>query len=93
MSRTEIDKQLDRLFPNPKKHRTQRRIILEACALVAYQNRGDFTKILVCDDAPQFKAITEYLSLCWVHEGRHFKKLKPFIQRNQGKVDVVITDL
>ncbi|VAW84861.1 hypothetical protein MNBD_GAMMA16-1404, partial [hydrothermal vent metagenome] len=41
MSRAEIDKQLDILFPNPKKHRTQRRIILEASALVAYQNRDD----------------------------------------------------
>jgi Transposase IS66 family len=34
---------------------------------------------LVCDDAPQFKGITEDLSLCWVHEGRHYKKLSPVI--------------
>lgn len=93
MSRAEIDKSLDILFPNPKKHRTQRRIILEASALVAYQNRDDAIKILVCDDAPQFKTMTDYLSLCWVHEGRHFKKLKPLIQSNQEKVDAVITDL
>jgi len=93
MSRAEIDKQLDNLFPNPKKHRTQRRIILEASALVGYQNRDDFIKIRVCDDAPQFKTITECLALCWVHEGRHFKKLKPLILGNQEKVDAVITDL
>lgn len=31
------------------------------------------------DDAPQFKDITEELSLCWVHDGRHYKKLTPFI--------------
>jgi len=60
---------------------------------VAYQNRDDFIKILVCDDAPQFKTITECLSLCWVHEGRHFKKLKPLMQGNQTKVDAIITDL
>jgi len=34
MSCAEIDQQLDRLFPNPKKHPAQRRIILEACALI-----------------------------------------------------------
>ncbi len=93
MSRAEIDEQLDLLYPNPKKHRTQRRIIREACALVAYQKNDDFIKILICDDAPQFKNITEHLSLCWVHEGRHFKKLKPLINAHQEKVDAVIADL
>ncbi len=93
MSRIEIDEQLNILFPNLKKHHTHRRIILEACALVAYKKRDDLIKILVCDDAPQFKSITEYLSLCWVHEGRHFKKLKPFIDANQEKTDAIITDL
>jgi regulator of replication initiation timing len=34
---------------------------------------------LVCDDAPQFKGITADLSLCWVHEGRHYKKLSPVV--------------
>ena len=30
-----------------------------------------------CDDAPQFNWIAEELALCWVHEGRHYKKLMP----------------
>ena len=30
-------------------------------------------KILVNDDAPQFKLITETLSLCWVHVARNIK--------------------
>jgi len=81
------------LFPDPKKHRTHRRIILEASALVAYQQRHDVIKILLCDDAPQFKSITEYLSLCWVHEGRHFKKIKPLMRGNKEKVNVIISDL
>lgn len=38
---------------------------------------------LVCDDAPQFKGITDDLSLCWVHEGRHYKKLSPVIALHQ----------
>ena len=31
--------------------------------------------LLICDDAPQFKTITDQLALCWVHDGRHYKKL------------------
>lgn len=38
---------------------------------------------LVCDDAPQLKGITDDLSLCWVHEGRHYKKLTPIIELHQ----------
>jgi len=93
MSRAEMDRCLQALFPNPKKHARHRRLILEASALVAYQQREDFIKILVCDDAPQFKSITDYLALCWVHEGRHYKKLKPFLDTHQGQVDTVLTDL
>lgn len=36
-------------------------------------------QILVTDDAPQFKEITEDLALCWIHEERHYKKMNPFI--------------
>ena len=35
--------------------------------------------ILVSDDAPQFKGLTEFLALCWVHVERHFKKLNPVL--------------
>jgi len=38
---------------------------------------------LVCDDAPQFKGVTDDLSLCWVHEGRHYKKLSPVVAVHQ----------
>lgn len=37
ITRSEVDKFLKQLFPNPKKHRTSRRIILEASALIYYQ--------------------------------------------------------
>ena len=33
----------------------------------------------MADDAPQFKLITEHLALCWVHDGRHYKKLTPIV--------------
>ena len=34
-------------------------------------------KLLLCDDAPQFNWVTAQLALCWIHEGRHYKKLTP----------------
>jgi hypothetical protein len=40
-------------------------------------------KLLLCDDAGQSKGITEEVALCWVHEGRHDKKLMPVIAYHQ----------
>src|SRR3990172_3402924 len=55
--------------------------ILEAGAIACYHKglTHPVVKILLCDDAPQFKIITEELALCWVHDGRHYKKLSPVI--------------
>ena len=92
LTQSDIDNILKDLFPNPKKHATNRRIIQEACAIVAYKSRPDAINILVCDDAPQFKKITELLELCWVHEGRHYKKLKPFIYSHQQKLKTFLSD-
>ena len=57
----------------------QRSRILEATAIAAYhaQLACPVVKLLVCDDAPQFKWVTEQRALCWIHEGRHYKKLTP----------------
>lgn len=44
-------------------------------------------RIAICDDAPQFKLITDDLALCWIHEGRHYKKLSPFIACHQKILD------
>ncbi|MGB3508737.1 MAG: transposase [Microcoleaceae cyanobacterium] len=47
---------------------------------------------LVCDDAPQFKLLTDNIALCWVHEGRHYKKLSPFIACHQKILDKFLDD-
>ena len=39
-------------------------------------------RTLVCDDAGQFKLLTEKLALCWIHEGRHYEKLSPLARRH-----------
>ncbi len=38
--------------------------------------------MLVCDDAGQFKLLTDKLSLCWIHAGRHYEKLSPVVGRH-----------
>jgi len=63
----------------------QKRWILDATAVAAYHAELEFpvVKLLVCDDAPQFTWLTEELALCWVHEGRHYKKLIPWVPLHQ----------
>ena len=55
--------------------------IFEAAALTAYYNQTTMpiVPLLLSDDAPQFRNITDEQALCWVHEGRHYKKLTPFL--------------
>jgi hypothetical protein len=68
---------LDTSWPNLSVQ--QRQAILSAAAVAAYHAEVDtpVVRLLLCDDAPQFNWIAEVLALCWVHEGRHYKKLIP----------------
>jgi hypothetical protein len=68
---------LDTRWPNLSVQ--QRQAILSAAAVAAYhaEEGMPLVRLLVCDDAPQFNWIAEVLALCWVHEGRHYKKLMP----------------
>jgi hypothetical protein len=71
---------VERLDTNwPKLNVQQRQAILSAAAVAAYHAELDkpIVRLLVCDDAPQFNWLTEEIALCWVHEGRHYKKLMP----------------
>jgi hypothetical protein len=65
----------------PKLNVQQRQAILSAAAVAAYHTETDLptVRLLLCDDAPQFNWIAEELALCWVHEGRHYKKLMPVL--------------
>jgi hypothetical protein len=44
-------------------------------------------RLLICDDAPQFKLVTQQLALCWVHDGRLYKKLDPCIPFHRQLLD------
>ena len=90
-STSELITLLDKLFPNS--YATAKKHIIESSAIVAYQQLPQAIKILVCDDAPQFKQITELLALCWVHIARHYKKLIPIVPEHKQLTDTFIGDL
>jgi Transposase IS66 family len=71
----------------------QQNQVREALALAAYLADPDWpvVRTLVCDDAPQFRAITEGVALCWIHEGRHFKKLTPYLPQYQAALATILT--
>jgi hypothetical protein len=63
----------------PKLGGPQRQAILNAAAVAAYhaEEGAPIVRLLVCDDAPQYDGLTAEMAQCWVHEGRHYKKLMP----------------
>jgi FtsZ-binding cell division protein ZapB len=63
--------------------------IFEAAALTAYysQTTLPIVPLLLSDDAPQFRDITDAQALCWVHDGRHYKKLTPFLEYHRQLLD------
>src|SRR5437870_1652439 len=81
-----LETHLPRLGPQ------QRKWILDATAVAAYHAALEFpvVRLLVCDDAPQFTLVTEELALCWVHEGRHYKKLMPYVPYHRVLVETFV---
>jgi len=70
----------------------QKKRILEAAAIAAYHKEKGFhvVSMLICDDAPQFKLLTEKLGLCWIHDGRHYKKLQPVISYHKKLLEAFL---
>jgi hypothetical protein len=59
--------------------------ILEAAAIAAYHAETGYpvVRLLVCDDAKQFKLVTDELALCWIHDGRHYQSLEPCVPQHR----------
>lgn len=79
LSDEEIRALLDRIFPHPGQSQNNRTRIIEVAAIAAYHQQIGLPviPILLSDNAPQYKLLTLYHALCWIHEGRHYKKLDP----------------
>jgi hypothetical protein len=68
------------------------RYVREATAVAAFRAEDPTTQ-LVCDDAGQFKGLTKFLQLCWVHAARHFKILDPSTPEFRQILDQFLTAL
>jgi hypothetical protein len=73
----------------PRLSLQQRKAIVDAAGVAAYHAETDFPVIqaLICDDAPQFNWLTRAMMLCWVHEGRPYKKLTPVVALHRQQLD------
>jgi Transposase IS66 family len=91
ITRSALAQQIEEHFPtlNPQ----QKARILEAAALTAYyeQTAMPIVTILQTDDAPQFQQVTQLQNLCWIHEGRHYKKLTPFVDFHRHLLAAFLT--
>jgi len=68
----------------------QVRTVIEHAAAIAFYRQQDLVPVvqtLVCDDAGQFKLLTDKLSLCWIHAGRHYERLSPIVDRHAKSLD------
>lgn len=87
LSETELDDGLNQQMPQWGAKARSR--ILEASAIAAYHAEvgHPVVRLLICDDAKQFKLVTEELGLCWIHDGRHYKNLEPCVAYHRQLLD------
>jgi hypothetical protein len=90
LSETELEDKLQQQMPQLGAAARSR--ILEAGAIAAYHAEmgHPVVKLLICDDAKQFKLVTEELGLCWIHEGRHYKRLEPCVPYHRQLLDAFV---
>lgn len=69
--------------PNLRVCEATRRRIMEAAALAAYHAESGHVRLLICDDAKQFKLVTDELALCWIHDGRHYQSMTPCVPQHR----------
>jgi len=83
----EMSRKLDYIF-SPNGYKSIKLRVLEACSIAAYHRMTNIPVVttLLSDDAPQFKKLTFQHALCWIHDGRNYKKLRPIVPYHQKKL-------
>ena len=73
-------------------HVQLRTAIEQASAIVYYRHQTALPVVetIVCDDARQFKLLTQKLALCWIHAGRHYEKLSPVVPRHAALLEAFV---
>jgi Transposase IS66 family len=84
---TDFVTRLDQALPNLNIQ--QRTAILGAAAVAAYhaEQGVPIVDTLVSDDASVFHWLTHALMLCWVHDGRLYKKLEPVVALHRQQLE------
>ena len=87
----EIRREMDSVF-SPDRYKTIKMRVLEACSIAAYHRMTNIPVVttLLSDDAPQFKQIAYHHALCWIHDGRNYKKLRPIVPYYQEKLEAFL---
>jgi len=80
-SETEFERRLAEQIPDLGQAARDR--IVAAAALAAYHAEAGHVRLLVCDDAKQFKLVADELALCWIHDGRHYQSLEPCVGQHR----------
>jgi hypothetical protein len=83
-------KRLDEQLPELGKQ--HRKLLIDAAAIAAYHVETGYgvVRTLICDDAPQFNWLARRMMQCWVHEGRHYKKLSPVVALHREALDDIL---
>lgn len=83
----EMRRKLDCVF-SLNGYKTTKKKVLEACAIAAYHQSKDIPVVttLLSDDARQFRQIAYHHALCWIHDGRNYKKLRPIVPYHKEKL-------
>ena len=87
----EISRKMDYVF-SPDGYKSIKMRVLEACSIAAYHRMTNIPVVttLLSDDAPQFKQIAYHHALCWIHDGRNYKKLRPIVPYHQEKLEAFL---
>jgi hypothetical protein len=87
----EMNRKMDWVFLSDGYKSTKMRV-LEACSIAAYHRMTNIPVVttLLSDDAPQFKQIAYHHALCWIHDGRNYKKLRPVVPYHQEKLEAFL---
>ena len=86
----EISRKMDYVF-SPDGYKSIKMRVLEACSIAAYHRMTNIpVTTLLSDDAPQFKQIAYHHALCWIHDGRNYKKLRPIVPYHQEKLEAFL---
>jgi hypothetical protein len=87
----EMRRKLDCVF-SLSGYKTTKKKVLESCAIAAYYQSTDIPVVitLLSDDARQFKQIAYHHALCWIHDGRNYKKLRPIVPYHKEKLEAFL---